>query len=79
VTPLGAECRLQLRLQVEDKLIGFYREDKGEKLLFPDELQSALQQEKIARKQAEVETRIARSQIEQLQEKSKELGVNLDT
>jgi Uma2 family endonuclease len=60
---------LQLRLQVEDKLIGFYREDTGEKLLFPDELKTALQQEKIAREQAEAETRIARSQIEQLQEK----------
>ncbi|NJR18183.1 MAG: Uma2 family endonuclease [Calothrix sp. CSU_2_0] len=51
---------LQLRLQVEDTLIGFYREDTGEKLLFPDELRTALQQEKIARQQAEAETRIAR-------------------
>ncbi len=35
---------LQLRLQVEGKLIGFYREDTGEKLLIPDELAAALQQ-----------------------------------
>lgn len=43
---------LQLRLEIEGKLIGFYREDNGEKLLIPDELLSALQAEK-QRSQAE--------------------------
>lgn len=32
---------LQLRLQIEGQLIGFYREDTGEKLLIPEELVSA--------------------------------------
>ncbi|GAB4283190.1 MAG: Uma2 family endonuclease [Oscillatoriaceae cyanobacterium] len=44
---------LQLRLEVEDKLIGFYREDTGEKLLIPDELAAALRQETLARQAAE--------------------------
>jgi hypothetical protein len=34
--------RLNLRLVVEDTLIGFYRLDTGEKLLIPDELSAAL-------------------------------------
>ncbi|MBD2608194.1 Uma2 family endonuclease [Scytonema hofmannii FACHB-248] len=33
---------LQLRLQAEGRLINFYREDTGEKLLIPDELAQAL-------------------------------------
>ncbi|MBW4559908.1 MAG: Uma2 family endonuclease [Mojavia pulchra JT2-VF2] len=45
--------QLQLRLQVEGRLIGFYREDTGEKLLIPDELAEALRQEVLARQQAE--------------------------
>ncbi|MBW4517835.1 MAG: Uma2 family endonuclease [Timaviella obliquedivisa GSE-PSE-MK23-08B] len=44
---------LRLRLQVEGQLIGFYREDTGEKLLIPQELADALGQEKAARRQAE--------------------------
>jgi hypothetical protein len=36
---------LQLRLEIEGKLIGFYREDKVEKLLIPDELASAFKAE----------------------------------
>lgn len=43
---------LQLRLAVEGELIGFYREDSGEKLLIPDELAEALQAEVKARQQA---------------------------
>ncbi len=49
----GRSEPLQLRLEVEDKLIGFYREDTGEKLLIPQKLNEALQQEKIAKQQAE--------------------------
>jgi Uma2 family endonuclease len=44
---------LQLRLQAEGRLINFYREDTGEKLLIPDELAQALRQEVVARQQAE--------------------------
>ncbi len=63
---------LQLRLQVEEQLIGFYREDTGEKLLIPEELKAALDQEKTARQEAE-------SQVERLKEKLRELGVDPDT
>jgi Uma2 family endonuclease len=47
---------LQLRLEIEGKLIGFYREDNGEKLLIPDELASAL---KVERQRAEAESQRA--------------------
>jgi Uma2 family endonuclease len=49
----GRSEPLQLRLEVEDKLIGFYREDTGEKLLIPSELAAALERETIARLEAE--------------------------
>ncbi|MFN6566866.1 Uma2 family endonuclease [Dendronalium sp. ChiSLP03b] len=62
---------LQLRLQLEEQLIGFYREDTGEKLLIPEELAQALKQERIARQQAE-------SQVERLKEQLRSLGVNPD-
>ncbi len=44
---------LQLRLTVEGGLIGFTLEDSGEKLLIPDELVEALQEEVKARQRAE--------------------------
>lgn len=44
---------LNLRLAIEDELIGFYREDTGEKLLIPDELAAKLQEETQARQEAE--------------------------
>ncbi|MCS6814391.1 MAG: Uma2 family endonuclease [Cyanobacteria bacterium] len=44
---------LQLRLEVEGNLLSFYRLDTGEKLLIPDELYQALQQEMAARREAE--------------------------
>ena len=37
---------LQLRLEVEGELIGFYRQDTGEKLLIPEELAETLKQER---------------------------------
>ena len=43
---------LKLRLQVDGQLIGFYREDTGEKLLIPSELAEALKNEGLARLQA---------------------------
>lgn len=47
---------LQLRLAVEGDLIGFYRLDNDEKLLIPDELAQALQQERqrVAKLEAEL-------------------------
>ncbi len=58
---------LQLRLEVEGELIGFYREDTGEKLLIPEELAKALHQEVLARQQVEAELKqevLARQQAE---------------
>jgi hypothetical protein len=63
---------LQLRLQIEGQLIGFYREDTGEKLLIPEELVEALKQERLAREQAQ-------SQVERLKEHLRSLGVDPDT
>jgi multidrug efflux pump subunit AcrA (membrane-fusion protein) len=76
---------LQLRLQIEGHLIGFYREDTGEKLLIPDELAEALQQEVLARQQAEEQAEQARqraeqaeAQVEQLKARLRSLGVDPD-
>lgn len=55
---------LQLRLEVEGKLIGFYREDTGEKLLVPDELKQALQQEIQGRIQAQEQAENERQRAE---------------
>ncbi|MEH2119760.1 Uma2 family endonuclease [Nostoc sp.] len=63
---------LQLRLQIEGQLIGFYREDTGEKLLIPEELAEALKQERLMREQAQ-------SQVERLKEHLRSLGVDPDT
>ncbi|MGH1396906.1 MAG: Uma2 family endonuclease [Trichormus sp.] len=70
---------LGLRLQVEGELIGFYREDTGEKLLNPTELAEALQAaqqkanaEVLARQQAEQE-------VEQLKQRLRSLGVDPDS
>jgi hypothetical protein len=83
---------LQLRLQVEGKLISFTREDTGEKLLIPDELAEALRQEVLARQHAEEQAQQERqraeqerqraeqaeSQVEQLRARLRSLGVDPD-
>jgi Uma2 family endonuclease len=66
---------LELRLQVEGSLIGFYRQDNGEKLLIPSELAAQLrstvvrlEMERQARERAEQDAqgeRQAREQAEQ--------------
>jgi Uma2 family endonuclease len=66
---------LQLRLAVEDKLIGFYREDTGEKLLVPSELAEALREETLGRQQAEEraeQERLARQQAEERAEQERQ-------
>lgn len=70
---------LQLRLQIEGQLIGFYREDTGEKLLIPEELAEALKQERLMREQAQDQARQAESQVERLKEHLRALGVDPDT
>ncbi|MEC4887945.1 MAG: Uma2 family endonuclease [Scytonema sp. PMC 1070.18] len=76
---------LQLRLQQEGRLIGFYREDTGEKLLIPDELAQSLRQEVLARQQAEERAEQERqraeqaeTQVKQLKERLRSLGVDPD-
>jgi Uma2 family endonuclease len=82
---------LQLKLQAEEHLIGFYRLDNGEKLLTPEELYAAALQEKsraeIERSRAENEKAVAeteraradveKSRADRLAEKLRELGVDL--
>lgn len=84
---------LQLRLQIEGRLIGFYREDTGEKLLVPDELAQALRQEVIARQEAEAQAEVERQraeverqraeqaqlEVENLKARLRSLGVDPDT
>ncbi|MCV3214821.1 Uma2 family endonuclease [Plectonema radiosum NIES-515] len=70
---------LQLRLQAEGRLINFYREDTGEKLLIPDELAQALRQEVVARQQAEERAEQAQAEVEQLKARLRSLGVDVDT
>ena len=79
----GRSQPLQLRLQAEDQLIAFYREDTGEKLLIPSELRQALQAENQARQQAEERAEQERQraeqaelQVQQLQERLRSLGVD---
>ncbi|NJR55447.1 MAG: Uma2 family endonuclease, partial [Acaryochloris sp. CRU_2_0] len=62
----GRSEPLQLRLQVEGQLIGFYREDTGEKLLIPEELADALVQEKLAKQQAEAEVKRLKTHLRSL-------------
>jgi Uma2 family endonuclease len=80
---------LQLRLQAEGRLINFYREDTGEKLLIPGELAQALRDEVVARQQAEAQVEAerqraeaeslraeqAQAQVEQLKARLRSLGI----
>ncbi|MEH2039543.1 Uma2 family endonuclease [Nostoc sp.] len=82
----GRSEPLQLRLVVEGRLIGFYREDTEEKLLIPGELAQALRQEVLARQQAEELVKQERQraeqaelQIEQLKARLRSLNVDPDT
>lgn len=74
----GRSEPLQLRLQVEGELIGFYREDTGDKLLIPDELAAALRQAEERSRQAEERSRQAEQQVEELKARLRSLGVDPD-
>ncbi|MEI6063708.1 MAG: Uma2 family endonuclease [Pseudanabaena sp. ELA748] len=71
--PIRDNCSevLQLKLQAEEYLIGFYRLDNGEKLLTPEELYSA---NLAANQRADQE----KARADRLAEKLRQLGVNLD-
>jgi len=62
---------LQLKLQAEEYLIGFYRLDNGEKLLTPEELYSA----NLAANQRADQEKV---RADRLAEKLRQLGVSLD-
>jgi Uma2 family endonuclease len=72
----GRSEPLQLRLQVEGELIGFYREDTGEKLLIPQELADALEQERFARAQEQSARARAEAEVERLRARLRSLGVD---
>jgi Uma2 family endonuclease len=63
---------LQLRLQVDGKLISFYRADTGEKLLIPDELAQSLRQEVVARQQAEAQAEQEHQRAEQERQRAEQ-------
>jgi Uma2 family endonuclease len=81
----GRSEPLKLRLQLEDTLIGFYREDTGEKLLAPDELVAALGAEVQARQNLEQQLEqerqdkeFAEHRAERLAERLRSMGINPD-
>lgn len=63
----GRSEPLQLRVEIEDAVIGFYREDTGEKLLIPDELFAALEREVEQRRLAEERAEAAEAKANQVQ------------
>lgn len=62
---------------IEGRLIGFYREDTGEKLLIPDELAQVLRQEVLARQQAEALAEKERQRAEQAELQIEQLKARL--
>ncbi|MBF2026627.1 MAG: Uma2 family endonuclease [Oscillatoriales cyanobacterium C42_A2020_001] len=68
----GRSAPLKLRLAVENQLIGFYREDTGEKILAPDDLLQALQQEIAARQTAEALAEQERQRAEQERQRAEQ-------
>jgi hypothetical protein len=72
----GRSQPLQLRLQPEDQLIAFYREDTGEKLLIPSELRQALRQAETQVEQERQRAEQAELRVQQLQERLRSLGVD---
>jgi hypothetical protein len=63
---------LKLRLEVEDKLIGFYRDSTGEKLLLPNELAEALRVETQARQEAERQAEQEKQRAEQEKQRAEQ-------
>ncbi|MGK7879952.1 MAG: Uma2 family endonuclease [Crocosphaera sp.] len=60
---------LKLILKVEGQLIGFYREDTGEKLLIPEELATALQEKETELQQKETELQEKETELQQERQK----------
>jgi Putative restriction endonuclease len=68
----GRSEPLKLRLEVDEALIAFYREDTGEKLLASAELVQALRQETLARQEAEALLAQEQQRAEQEQERAEQ-------
>ncbi|NJR40299.1 MAG: Uma2 family endonuclease [Leptolyngbyaceae cyanobacterium CSU_1_4] len=68
----GRSVPLKLRIAVEGKLLGFYREDTGEKLLLPDELLAALREEMRRRAAAEDRAEQAEDRAEQAEDRAEQ-------
>ena len=71
----GLSQVLGLRLEVEGSLIGFYRQDNGEKLLIPSELFSAWQEEIQRADLAEERARVAELEAQKLRDRLAALGI----
>ena len=64
---------LKLRLEIEGELIGFYRQDTGEKLLIPEELAEALKQERREKELAQQELEEMKSLLQRYKEQFGEI------
>ncbi len=71
----GLSQVLGLRLEVEGSLIGFYRQDNGEKLLIPSELFAAWQEEIQRADLAEERVKVAELEAQKLRDRLAALGV----
>jgi Uma2 family endonuclease len=69
---------LQLRLEIDEQLIAFYKQDTGEKLLAPGELVEALQQEILAREQAQEQAKQAEERAKQAEERAKQAELQVE-
>ncbi|MFM7885854.1 MAG: Uma2 family endonuclease [Pseudanabaena sp.] len=85
--PIKDNCSevLQLRLQAEEYLIGFYRLDNGEKLLTPEELyaaaldaQAKAEQESQRAEQESQRAELEKARADRLAEKLRQLGIELE-
>ncbi|NEP78484.1 MAG: Uma2 family endonuclease [Okeania sp. SIO3B3] len=72
----GRSEPLGLRLKVEDKLLRFYREDTGKKLMISDELRESLSQEVLAKYEAEKRAEELESLLSRYRDRFGELPEN---
>jgi Uma2 family endonuclease len=75
----GISQPLQLRLESEGELIGFYHLDTNEKLLIPRELAAALAEEKQAKEQERLAREQAEAEIVKLKAKLRDAGIDPET
>lgn len=66
----GLSLALGLRLEIEDALISFYRQNTGERLLPPQELVEALRAEQLARAAAEERAQFSQNQAAQAEQRA---------